>query len=382
VTLVDHIPNPSGFKLLKLKRSAQEQITDYLREEISSGNLKPGAKLASTQDLAAQWQTHANTVHRAMGPLVKEGLLVRMLRAGTFVREREEKLTCVAVYDNYSSATPKQSPFAQAVRQALRDELHQAGIEVVVWADPRPEDQQGEPWQPLVKAAKERRFQAFIAAETNLGLLQWQRQLPVPTAFVGAPISVPNNVDHDMRQFVEISLQELARQGCRSVGCIAPLLDAPDAVNPEGARIVWFAMLEHFIDVAHDLGLTVKNEWMRVFQHHPDGERGQERFGYEQFLEIWNQPEKPEGLLTYTDIAVRGMLLAIREKHVRVPEDLKLVLYKNETIDLFCPMPATFVIASERDVARALIEQVQKQFRGESCERISLPFKLAAHTNP
>ena len=74
--------------------------------------------------------------------------------------------------------------------------------------------------------------------------------------------------------------------------------------------------------------------------------------------------------------------MAIREKQVRVPEDLKLALHKNETIDLFCPMPATFVVASEREVARALIEQVQKQFRGETCERISLPFKLVAHNNP
>ena len=72
-------------------------------------------------------------------------------------------------------------------------------------------------------------------------------------------------------------------------------------------------------------------------------------------------------------------MMAIREKQVRVPEDLKLALGKNETIDLFCPMPATFVVASEREMARALIEQVQKQFRGESCERISLPFKLVAH---
>ena len=73
--------------------------------------------------------------------------------------------------------------------------------------------------------------------------------------------------------------------------------------------------------------------------------------------------------------------MAIREKQVRVPEDLKLVLHKNETIDLFCPMPATFVVANERETARALIEQIQKQFRGESCERILLPFKLMAHEN-
>ncbi len=74
--------------------------------------------------------------------------------------------------------------------------------------------------------------------------------------------------------------------------------------------------------------------------------------------------------------------MAVQEKQVRVPDKLKLALHKNENTNLFCPMPATFVMASERETARALIEQIQKQFRGESCERIFLPFKLEAHNNP
>ena len=47
--------------------------------------------------------------HRASGPsiLVKEGLLQRTPRRGTFVRQREEKLTCVAVYDWAVNMTPK-----------------------------------------------------------------------------------------------------------------------------------------------------------------------------------------------------------------------------------------------------------------------------------
>ena len=71
--------------------------------------------------------------------------------------------------------------------------------------------------------------------------------------------------------------------------------------------------------------------------------------------------------------------MAIQEKQVRVPNELKLALSKNESIDLFCPMPATFVVGSEREAARALMEQIQRQFRGESCEPISLPYKIRAH---
>ena len=94
---------------------------------------------------------------------------------------------------------------------------------------------------------------------------------------------------------------------------------------------------------------------------------------------MWSLPEKPEGLIVYPDTVARGLVVALREKQVRVPEELKLVLHKNESLGLLCPMPVTFMVSSEREMARALIGQVQKQFRGESCEPIYLPFRRVAH---
>jgi len=362
-------------------KAIHRQITDHVRGLILSGELPPDSKLPSAEKLAVDWKSNPTTVQNALAVLVKEGLLVRMPKRGTFVRKREEKLTCVGVY---CPANVKGSPYAHAVCEAIGTELHNAGIEMDLWMDPRPRDQYHERWTPLVKAAENRRFQAFIATETNSDLERWQSKLPVPTAFLSASPSVPNNVDHDMRQFVEISLRELARQGCRSVGFINPMLTTPDPDDSE-CFVRAYDMLGHFTDIASELGLTVKNDWMRVVRNSSYAAleiQNQERFGYEQFLKLWSQPEKPEGLLIFSDVIARGVLMAIQKEHVRVPEDLKLALSKIESIPLFCPMPATFVVHREREIARALIEQVQKQFRGESCERILLPFQLEAHTNP
>jgi DNA-binding LacI/PurR family transcriptional regulator len=180
-----------------------------------------------------------------------------------------------------------------------------------------------------------------------------------------------------MEQFSEMSLQAVAEQGCRSVGLICPM---PSTVtNSDNSRHENVSFYGHFMDRARDLGLEVRNEWMRITHDEADprGQAGmQERFGCEEFLELWNLPARPEGLLVYPDTTVRGVILGLEKRQVRVPEELKLVLHKNEAIDLLCLMPATFVISSERLYAQALIEQVQKQFRGESCEPISVPFRL------
>jgi len=366
-----------ALKLEKPKVFAH-QIRDTMRELLLSGKFAPGDRIPSLRNLAAAWGTNPSTVDAALAVLEKEGLLVRHHGKGTFVQKRNEKLTCVGVY----SRTTNDAPFAHAVREMVKQELHSAGIEMDVWVDSRPIDRHDTPWEPLVKAAEQRRIQAFIGVETDIPLLKWQQRLSVPSAFLGGLPSLPNCVNVDPKQMVEISLRELARQGCRSVGVIAPVMDADRFAHPDGSHNAWLGALEHFTTVAVELGLVMKNEWMRLLAHHEPGVKGQERFGYEEFLNLWSQPEKPEGLLILNDVSARGALMAMCEKHVRVPEELKLVLQKNESIDLFCPMSATFVVASEREVARALIGQVQKQFRGESCEPISLPFKLVAHNNP
>ena len=103
---------------------------------------------------------------------------------------------------------------------------------------------------------------------------------------------------------------------------------------------------------------------------------GQEAFGYTQFGALWKQRECPDGLVVALDTTARGVLLAVVEKQVQVPQNLKLVLHKNAGVELLCPVPATLVVWDEHEVARALIEQVQKQFRGERIEPILVGHKV------
>ena len=180
----------------------------------------------------------------------------------------------------------------------------------------------------------------------------------------------------DIEHFVELSLRSLVEQGCHSVGLIAPFSPVK-TVNPDGTHHVLMGLFEHFTNRTRDLGLEMRNEWVRVPRDEENSPRqSQERFGHEEFLKLWSQGRRPEGLIVYPDTTVRSVILAMREKQVRVPEELKLIFHKNESIDLLCPMPATFVISSEREFARALIEQLRKQFQGERCEPITVPFRL------
>jgi GntR family transcriptional regulator len=63
------------------------QLAEHLREQIHSGELRPGDRLPSERELSEQAQISRMTVRQALAYLVREGVLVARPGIGTFVAE-------------------------------------------------------------------------------------------------------------------------------------------------------------------------------------------------------------------------------------------------------------------------------------------------------
>ncbi|MBS5390768.1 MAG: GntR family transcriptional regulator [Firmicutes bacterium] len=61
------------------------QIMNRVREAIAAGELKPGDKIASVRDLAADFEVNPNTMQRALTELEREGLLLSERTQGRYV---------------------------------------------------------------------------------------------------------------------------------------------------------------------------------------------------------------------------------------------------------------------------------------------------------
>ena len=57
-------------------RPVYQQIMEAVRGSVLKGELKPGQKVSSVRDLAAQAKVNPNTMQRALTELEREGLLV------------------------------------------------------------------------------------------------------------------------------------------------------------------------------------------------------------------------------------------------------------------------------------------------------------------
>ena len=351
-------------------RKIQHQIAEHIRNAIWSGALEQGAKLPSTKELSVQWDTHAATVHGALSILVREGLLTRRPRVGTIVRKRSEKLARIGLY--YSKGvwtTGAMSGFQRTLYGALQQSMERAKISSTVWIDPRPENQQDTPWADLVDAAASHKIQGLIVTATDMWHAEWQNKLPIPSShFIEGKLS--NGVRFNVPDFTQDGVRVLAKQGCKSVGMIAIV---PTTTPDRNA--VYEMFHTRFYRTAESLGLEVRDEW--VLKPEPEGKfrsTFHEQWGYEQFHKLWDRAEHPDGLLVYTDVVASGVMLALAERQVRVPEELKLVLHKNADVPYVCPVPATFLVSDPKEAADALLKQVQMQFDGQPVSTVAIKY--------
>jgi len=354
------------FQILK-PLSAHRQISEQLRQEILQGKFAPGARLPNASDLAEVWGVSSFTVHNALVALVKEGLLFRRPGAGTFVAEKLRKLTCVAVYFGRNISTAPATLIYHHLHHALCKKLGDQQIAVQAFIDSRPEDSQTEPYEPLLRAIENNEVQGLICLFFNQFDIVGLKKLPIPTVFYSR-LKIPNKVTYDMRQFFEVSLEQLRSQGCRSVGLISAVTPSRDGKN-------YAPFSSEFLTLAPRYGLETRDEWIHAPQTELAGEQ-MEQFGYDRFQKLWSGSSRPDGLIVWPDVLARGVAWAIGEGRVSVPEELRVVFHRNEKMKFLCPFPASWMELSISDTADALIQQIQTQFEGKQAEPISIPFRL------
>lgn len=69
------------------ERSVYLQLVDIIKQKIMAGEYKPGQRMESVRELAAEAAVNPNTMQRALAELEREGLLYTNRTSGRFVSE-------------------------------------------------------------------------------------------------------------------------------------------------------------------------------------------------------------------------------------------------------------------------------------------------------
>jgi len=274
------------------------------------------------------------TVQTALAKLCREGLLDRMAGRGTYVKGDKAALTCAGIYFN-KFATGVDLAFYHELGEELRRKLGEKDVNVLVWNDEREEEEKGVPIASLKRAMEKREIQAVIAPLICGANLSWLQASPVPTAILTSDATVKTGVGLDHRASLRAGLAELCRQGCRTVGVISHLHPNIDVSNNFFESNFYCSL----VDIMNELGLETRNEWIRFPEEVPPHLAS---FGHEQFHALWDLPQRPEGLFVYPDVVATGVVTAILERRLNMPQDVKVVFHANDRLPYVCPFEAAF----------------------------------------
>ncbi len=185
----------------------------------------------------------------------------------------------------------------------------------------------------------------------------WMKESGLPWA-VFCPGKEPGFVDLDYHSMVRDALRRLAELGCKSAGLMIPS-DVADA-----------DLLEYLEHVSAETGVAVNFEWILTFRD------SQEQTGYSHLSALWDRKPRPGGLLVFPDRAARGVLSAIMEKRIRVPDELRLILHRNAESAYVSPVPCDWMEVNVTAVASLLIDTLVARWEGGRMPSSQLKIRL------
>ena len=170
-------------------------IKSQLLDDIAAGDMKPGDKIPSENQLAEQCGVSRMTARRAITELVNEGILVRSQGLGTFVSDHRPMSSMLAIRSIHDEVTQ-------------RGHIHRSDI---LRLESIPATEQHAVW--LGVAAGEMIFRSLI--------VHWENDQPVQLKTVVNPQWAPDYLEQD---FTQITANHYLSQ-------VAPLTEADHTVE-------------------------------------------------------------------------------------------------------------------------------------------------------
>ena len=331
-----------------------EGLAATIRRDIRAGAWAVGAKIPTEKQLMAATGMSLTTVRRALQLLTDEGWIRRQRGAGSFVepwvakREKSSYLIGVMV--------PETRAYYDRVIQGIQDQLAstRSGSTLLATYEWDP-DRESQALQTLLEAGVDGLIltPTLPEGERSRKLLRQLRELPVPVVLAersvawAGPSHVMEHVVSDHTGGAYDAIGHLHRLGHRRIALVYRTgTNTTDGVV-EGYRFA-----------CRDLELEPW-EWELPLPPLGQNASAQEISAAASAL----QRDELTAVLAFGDREAMGLQNDLRRRGVRVPEDVAMVSYDDETADL-AAVPLTAVAPPKYQLGQMTADVIIRRLRG------------------
>ncbi len=328
-----------------------ESIVGAIREQILTGELRPGERLPPRTAIERRFETTPATVQRAFARLISDGFVDAVPRQGTFVADPPPHLREYSVLI-YSKRTPPYwgNKFWSTLDRVAADISRTTSRRVKLRPGINPEGREDELYQELLYDIRSKRLAgvAFLfPPEKARGTpLMAADDLPKVSLVASSVPGVPQ-ILLDGAEYWEKALDHIRQSGRRRVAVVTPS-GVPDSV--------W----ERVQAGAEARGLICHTRWIQAV----DLAYPQWADNATQLLLSGSARERPDALViaddNLIDYACRGMLAA----GARPEEDLSVIAHANFPVDGVGPLPLCRLGYDVRGLLETAMDTLDQVRRG------------------
>lgn len=331
------------------------KLAEALRAQIAAGELLPGAQLPSVAQMQVQYGISLSTVNQAVALLEKDGLVVREQGRGTFVAQRPTTPT-VGTLGLVLHVEPLAGAYMTELLGGIRSEAQRQNLELL--------------WLNDEDVSDCRKADAILmyCHPTEAYALNPPANLPNVLLFQhNADFTCVSTDDFNGAQ---IATRHLLEKGHRRIAYI--LSSNSDTISRQRLAGYQAALAE--------AGIIPDEKWVRFIA--PGGVKNY-RVDGEAVMRDWLQTNWRQlgctAIMAHNDEAAIGVMKALREQGIAVPDDLSVVGFDGtELCELSTPMLTTVKVPLRElgaSAVRLLAQQIGQNVVLEP-QKLLLPVQL------
>lgn len=336
--------------------SASNQVEAYFRQAIENKVLKPGERLPSNQDLAAQFKVSGTVIHTALSRLVRDGLIERKQKKGSFVRKFQEKANVVLLFGD--SLSDETAHYYRAIQkrffEACRDRKWGSHCWGSLNPDMFPADLVERQQERIIRDNESHPFTGAIEFSPGRKSIipEVMRKEISTISYGGDPSEV--DIHFDSYSFGFDAVHDLVASGCRKISYLCSVWHSHSFTESVNGALDAARKLGISAPQIHLESISIQGYQMEIAMHR----RMREIIGE------WKRTGFPDGLVVNDDIVMRAIAPAILEAGIKVPRDLIVISEGNEDTRFYYGFPVIRYEISPQAIVKFLLQALENKING------------------
>ncbi len=326
--------------MIRKESPIYQQIIMHFEGRIFDGSLQPGSRIPPTVELAKDFNVNPETVQTALKRLMDRGLVERRRGAGTFVRKGVKGKTAAIVFGE-NNFTRIDRAFFNILLKCLMRRLPAAGWNFRHFiTTEKPEADAA--FHELEKGVEDGSIRAVIEFCSNEMIKEWLlKHSGIPSSTKASYV--------DFQNIFAQALEHLLKLGRKDIAAI--LIEDNERVAPQSD-------FEEIAARVLGAGSAAKIRFISADSKQQDG--------YAAAMSLLSSSEpRPDAIISLCDSSTRGILFALLEKGVRIPQDMALITHSNKGVEIFSHIPLSRLEVDPDKVALAMIEEIMCKIEGK-----------------